>query len=213
MVTLLQNYRNFGRNYIRRKERNYCRRKEIPSLFGFYKYFFYICTHIPLTMSQYLIYIKLPVYEKEWCEHHFGNPSVFPKASNVNAVIRHFTKERPSGALPEQQQSGELAIEIPDSQSKRASIFNYLTSAGKQGIASAIDDLFTIHLYESLTDVGARGVQVTTLIQDWIQSNGISLDQLDNLRQKFYRVKDSYRKSGVNVSRGYKRDTRNSKKC
>ena len=66
-------------------------------------------------MSQYLIYIKLPVYEKEWCEHHFGNPSVFPKASNVNAVIRHFTKERPSGALPEQQQSGELAIEIPDS--------------------------------------------------------------------------------------------------
>ena len=53
-------------------------------------------------MSQYLIYIKLPVYEKEWCEHHFGNPSVFPKASNVNAVIRHFTKERPSGALPEQ---------------------------------------------------------------------------------------------------------------
>lgn len=156
-------------------------------------------------MSQYLIYIKLPVYIREWCHHHFGNPVEFPRGSNVNAVIRHFTKEQPSGVMPEQQQPGETAICIPDSQSKRASQFNYLTRSGKLGIMSAIDDLFSIHMYEDLTGPGSRGVPVTALVDDWMRSNGIGADQEHNLRQKFYRIKDSYRKKGVNVSRRYKR--------
>lgn len=163
-------------------------------------------------MSQYLIYIKLPVYVREWCEFHFGNPAVFPRHSDINAVIRHFIKQLPEGRVPLTQQPGELAIEIPDSQSKRASVFNYLTDAGRQGIASAIDNLFTMHMYESLTGVGSRGVQVSTLVEDWISTNGISYANIDNVRMKFYRIKDSYRKNGVNVSRGYKRDNRDKKK-
>lgn len=180
--------------------------KIFPSVFGKTHKVLYLCIDKPLTMSQYLVYIKLPVYVREWCEHHFGVPVEFPRGSNVNAVIRHFLKERPSGIVPEQQQADETAIRIPDSQAKRTSKFNYLTRSGKLGIASAIDDLFTLHMYEDLTGPGTRAVPVSALVEDWIHCNGISEEQEHNVRMKFYRIKDSYRKNGVNVSRRYKRD-------
>ena len=113
-------------------------------------------------MSNILIYVKVPQYEREWCEYHFGSPCDFPVATNLNSVIRHFT----------------------------------------------IDDIFVMHMWEELTDIGCRSVQLSKLIRDWMDSNGISMrgNNYDNLRMKFQRVKDAYRKKSVNVSRGYKHE-------
>lgn len=163
-------------------------------------------------MSDYIAYIKVPVYEREWCEFHFGNPAVFPAQSNLNAVLRHFLRLRPADAVPEQQQDGELAVALPDSQSKRVSSYNYLTKPARRAVAEAIDDLFVISMYEALTGVGARSVQLTALVEDWMHANGISMDQEHNLRMKFYRIRDSYRSHGINISRGYKHESKVRKK-
>ena len=160
-------------------------------------------------MSNILIYVKLPLYEREWCETHFGSPCEFPPASNLNNVIRHFSRIRPKDILPETQQEGELAICLMGSKSKKPEVYNYIGKHGKLAIAEAIDDLFTMHMWEDLTDIGCRNVQLTKLIRDWMDSNGISManNNFDNLRMKFQRIKESYKKSaGINVSRGYKHE-------
>ena len=155
-------------------------------------------------MSNVLIYIKVPLYEREWCEYHFGKPVVFPQSAHLNNVIRHFSKTRPKGMEPETQQEGEMAVVLMGSASKKPQLYNYISPSGKEAIAKAVDDLFCMHLWEDLTDIGCREVAVTKLIEDWMDSNSISRDNFHNLRMKFQRLKDAYRKAGVNVSRRYK---------
>lgn len=158
-------------------------------------------------MSDILIYIKLPHYERQWCEHHFGSPCTFPAASNVNNVIRHFLKKRPENEVPVTRQPNEIAIALPYSKSKDPRTFNWLTKHGKAAIAEAIDDIFIMQMWEDLTDIGCRHVRQSKLIYDWMASNGIKDDDNNywNLRKKFDRIKEAYRNgAGINISRGYK---------
>ena len=159
-------------------------------------------------MSEFLIYVKIPVYEREWCEHHFGRPCKFPAQSNINAVIRHFLRHRPFGVSEASSfQDDHMPIVIPDSRAKRARDFNYLSEPGRKAIAESINDLFSLHMFEQLTTPAARNIGLSCLIHDWMEENGISEEQYNNLRQKFLRIKDSYRQeSGVNISRGYKHE-------
>ena len=158
-------------------------------------------------MSEFCIYVKVPLYEKEWCEHHFGKPCKFPSQSNINSVIRHFLRTTPKGCTPRQQQPGELAIVIPYSSSKHPRDYNYLSIPGREAVSEAINDLFTIHMFEGLTDPGCRKVKLSKLILDWMLCNGISQDNYDNMRQKFTRIKEAYRKEAdINISRGYKHE-------
>lgn len=152
------------------------------------------------------IYIKLPEYERQWCKHHFGEPCTFPQQSNINSVIKFFLKKQPEGSEVETQQEGEMAIYIPDSKAKNPLYFNYLTRPGKRAIAEAINDIFTKQMFEDLSAIQFRNVPLTLIIRDWMVSNGISYDQEHNIIQKYTRIKESYRKCGVNISRGYKHE-------
>lgn len=158
-------------------------------------------------MSNILIYVKLPLYIREWCEHHFGRPCEFPAATNINNVIRHFSRPRPKDMPPETQKEGEMAICLMGSKSKKPEVYNYISKHGKSAIAEAIDDIFVMQMWEDLTDIGCRSVQLSKLVMDWMDANGISMqgNNYENLRMKFQRIKDAYRqKAGVNISRGYK---------
>lgn len=102
-----------------------------------------------------------------------------------------------------------MAICLMGSHSKKPEMYNYVSKHGKDAIAEAIDDLFVMHMWEDLTDIGCRSVQLSKLVKDWMESNGISMtgNNYDNLRQKFQRIKDAYKKkAGINVSRGYKHE-------
>lgn len=159
-------------------------------------------------MSEYLVYVKIPRYEKEWCERHFGRPCEFPTRTNLTSILRYFTKERPHDALPECQQEDEIAIVLPDSKAKAPAKFNYLNEYGKQAVAEAIDNIFTMHMWEDMTQPGCRQVRLSHLIMDWMKTNGISMagNNYDNLRMKFQRIKDAYKSKGANISRGYKHE-------
>lgn len=158
-------------------------------------------------MSNILIYVKVPAYEKQWCEFHFGSPCEFPSSSNLNNIIRHFSRRRPVGTNPETQQPGELAICLMGSASKKPEIYNYISPHGKHAIAEAIDDIFVMHLWEDLTGRGTRDVQLSSLVYDWMDANGIKDEGNNywNLRMKFQRIKDAYKKNGVNISRKNRR--------
>lgn len=163
-------------------------------------------------MSEIQVYIKIPEYERQWCYHHFGNPVTFPAQSNLNKVIRHFIKRRPDGKPVETLQDGETAIYIPDSKAKNPQYFNFLNPVGKAAIAEAIDDIFTKQMFEDLSAIQLRGVSLQKIVSGWMLDNGISWEQEHNVYQKYTRIKDSYRKCGVNISRGYKHEHRREKK-
>lgn len=162
-------------------------------------------------MSEIQVYIKIPEYERQWCAYHFGDPCKFPPQSNINNVIRHFLKKRPDGTEVETRQDGEIGICIPDSKSKNPLYYNHLSRFGKRAIAEAIDDVFTKQMFEDLTSVQVRGVAQRLIVADWMESNGISWEQEHNVSQKFTRIKDAYRKCGVNISRGYKHEGKKKK--
>lgn len=160
-------------------------------------------------MSNILIYVKLPRYEREWCEFHFGRPATFPAATNLNNIIRHFSRIRPEGTPPETQKEDELAICLLGSKSKKPEVYNYISKHGKDAIAEAIDDIFVMHMWEELSDISVRHVQLSKLVLDWMDANGISTqgNNYENLRMKFQRIKDAYKKgAGINISRGYKHE-------
>lgn len=160
-------------------------------------------------MSAILTYIKLPLYERQWCEYHFGSPCVFPSKTDINNVIRHFSRPRPADAPPETQQPGEMAICLMGSQAKKPEVYNFISKHGKEAIADAIDNIFVMHMWEELTDIGTRSVQLSKLILDWMDANGITCEDnnYENLRMKFQRIKDAYKRgAGINISRGYKHE-------
>ncbi len=61
-------------------------------------------------------------------------------------------------------------------------------------------------MFEDLSAIKFRAIPLTLIIRDWMTANGISYDQEHNIIQKYTRIKEAYRKCGVNISRGYKHE-------
>jgi hypothetical protein len=152
-------------------------------------------------MSDFNIYIRLPRYLREWAVFHFGSPCRFPSQSPINAVIRHFVRLRPSDLPVERCATDQISVCIPDSRAKPPISYNYINQYGQEAVAESINDLFTTQMYEELHDITHRGVRLSTIIYDWLTANGIDLDEYVNVRQKFYRIIESYKKAGVDISR------------
>lgn len=158
-----------------------------------------ICT-FALSMSQFVIYIKLEKYISEWLTHSLGYPVRFPNGSNENAVIRAFIQQTPKGETPETAAEGMTPIYIPDSKAKPPESYNYMTDSGKKAVREAIMDLFTRNLWNELRHIDSiKGVGVNTRIAAWCEMHGIGLDRVETVRQKYYRIRDAYKKRGINL--------------
>ena len=151
-------------------------------------------------MSQFVIYIKLEKYISEWLTHSLGYPVRFPNGSNENAVIRAFIQQTPKGETPDTAAEGMTPIYIPDSKAKPPESYNYMTDSGKKAVREAIMDLFTRNLWNELRPIDSiKGVGVNTRIAAWCEMHGIGLDRVETVRQKYYRIRDAYKKRGINL--------------
>ena len=158
-----------------------------------------ICT-FALSMSQFVIYIKLEKYISEWLTHSLGYPVRFPNGSNENAVIRAFIQQTPKGDTPDTAAEGMTPIYIPDSKAKPPESYNYMTDSGKKAVREAIIDLFTRNLWNELRPIDSiKGVGVNTRIAAWCEMHGIGLDRVETVRQKYYRIREAYKKRGINL--------------
>lgn len=150
-------------------------------------------------MSRFVIYVSLPKYLSEWLTCHLGNPVVFPPSSPQNAVIRTFIKNKklPEGIAPDCGSDGETAIAIPYSVAKPPETYNYMSPAGKAAVAEACMDLFLRALWADLSPLQEAPVGLNSLIRAWCESNGIDIERVEAVRQKFYRIRKEYAKSGI----------------
>lgn len=151
-------------------------------------------------MSQFVIYIKLEKYISEWLTHSLGCPVRFPNGSNENAVIRAFIQQTPKCETPDTAAEGMTPIYIPDSKAKPPESYNYMTDSGKKAVREAIMDLFTRNLWNELRPIDSiKGVGVNTRIAAWCEMHGIGLDRVETVRQKYYRIREAYKKRGINL--------------
>ena len=90
-------------------------------------------------------------------------------------------------------------IYIPDSKAKPPESYNYMTDSGKKAVREAIMDLFTRNLWNELRPIESINIGVNTRIAAWCEMHGIGLDRVETVRQKYYRIRDAYKKRGINL--------------
>lgn len=149
-----------------------------------------------MIMSKFCIYLNLPPYLSQWLAHSFGSPVEFPTNSNECAIIRTFVQRLPTGTLPDTARNGNVAVVIPSSKAKPPMYYNYLSPRGKSALAEAIMDLFRRNLWAELSrlDMSSR---LNSKILAWCEMHGIDIDHADTVRQKFYRMRNSYNRKGI----------------
>ena len=148
-------------------------------------------------MSSIVFYLRLEPYLRQWLVHSLGDPVVFPAQSNENAVIRRFLRKRPEDIHPELAADGLTAICIPDSKAKPPQYYNYLGKKAKAAVKETIEDLFRANLWNEISDLTRRNCGLNKTIAAWCEIHGIDDDYSETVRQKYYRMRDSYNKKGI----------------
>lgn len=152
-------------------------------------------------MSRFVIYVKLPKYLSQFIRHQLGTPVVFPPSSNENAIIRAFIRRMPQGSIPDRDDGTMTPIAIPDSVAKPPEYFNHMGERGKMAVAQAVKDLFVRALWSDITPLDASGIGTNALIAAWCECHGIELDQVETVRQCFYRIRKSYAAKGIRIKK------------
>lgn len=148
-------------------------------------------------MSSIVFYLRLEPYLRQWLVHSLGDPVVFPAQSNENVVIRRFLRKRPEDIRPELAADGLTAICIPDSKAKPPQYYNYLGKKAKAAVKETIEDLFRTNLWNEISDLTRRNCGLNKTIAAWCEMHGIDDDYSETVRQKYYRMRDSYNKKGI----------------
>lgn len=150
-------------------------------------------------MSKFCIYIRLQPFVAQFLKHSLGDPVTFPPQSVENATIHHFVTLLPHGQLPDTGGEGMTAIAIPDSRTKPAERFNHIMPRGKQAVAECCEAIFMRCLWAELGDLSTLSCKTTTAIYAWCETHGIDIDHADTIRQRYYRLRDQYKRRGIDL--------------
>ena len=148
-------------------------------------------------MSNFVIYLKLQPYLKQWLVHSLGEPVEFPPKSYENMVIRRFLQKRPKDLLPELDADDLTAVYIPDSKAKPPQYYNYLGKAAKAAVIEVIEDLFRQNLWNEIRDLTVGHKPLNKTIFAWCEMHGIDPEYGNTVRQKYYRMRNAYNKKGI----------------
>lgn len=150
-------------------------------------------------MSKFCIYVKLQPFVSQFLTHSLGDPVAFPAQSVENSTIHHFIDRLPKDKMPDTAADDMTAISIPDSKTKPAETYNYLSPRGKDAIVQCCDFLFNRNLWVELGDMSAIGCKTMTAIYAWCEKHGVNIEHADTIRQRYYRMRDSYTKKGIDL--------------
>lgn len=150
-------------------------------------------------MSQFVAYIRVKPFIRQWLVHHYGEPVVFPPQSVENATIRRFLTTTPANVVPTMGEEGDVAICIPDSKQKPVITYNYLGKHAKEAVVECIEDTFKRQMWNELNDLHDCGCSILKAIQAWCENNGISIDYDDTIKMRYQRMRNNYLKNGIDL--------------
>lgn len=153
-------------------------------------------------MSNFVIYLQLEPFVSQWLTHSYGSPVKFPAQSVENATIRRFLAKQPEGATSIEREG--TAIALPDSKAKPTLVYNHLGKHGKAALTECIEDNFKRCLWMEMCDADFDRMGMTRAMCAWCEMHGISVEYADTIRQRFYRIRESYRRKGIGMMRRWK---------
>ena len=83
-------------------------------------------------MSEFVLYLKLKPFIRQYLVNSFGDPVRFDDHSVTNARIVSVLQRRPANCTPDTAADGLTAICIPYSKQKDPACFNYVSNSGKK---------------------------------------------------------------------------------
>ena len=162
-------------------------------------------------MKDFIVYIKVEKYIKQWLEHSLGNPVRFPPHSYENEMLRRSLQKRTWNAPPVLHTDADsVAIVIPDTRHRKPEFYNYLGLEAQRQVVSAIDGLFRLALWSDCAPLIHSKQELNAGIDNWCKEHGIELDYREAVRQKFYRIRKSYQIKGIILGKIYRKKVRQS---
>lgn len=149
-------------------------------------------------MNQYVVYIKVKPFIRQWLTYHYGNPVQFPVQSVENATIRRFLTKQPDGK-PKMGDIDDVPICIPDSKQKPVITYNYLGEHAKEAVEECIEDTFRMQMWNDLNDLHECGCSILKGVQAWCENNGISIDYDCTIKMRYQRMRKSYLSNGIDL--------------
>ena len=150
-------------------------------------------------MSKFCVYIPLEPFVKQWLVNKYGEPVKFQAQSIENYTIQTFVIKKPANVEPDVAEEGTVSVAIPDSIHKPAKFFNHLTPRGKKAVKQNIEHLFNLNLWNELGDMSSLGCKTMTAIYAWCENHGIDVEYCDTIRQRYYRIRNSYTKKRIDL--------------
>lgn len=74
-----------------------------------------------------------------------------------------------------------------------------MSPRGKNAIVQCCELLFNRNLWVELGDMSAIGCKTMTAIYAWCEKHGIDVEYAYTIRQRWYRLRDSYTKKGIDL--------------
>lgn len=158
-------------------------------------------------MSNFVIYLKLKPYVRQYLEHHYGIPVQFDDHSVTNARIVSVLMKRPKDVSPDTAAPDLTPVCIPYSKQKEPSSWNYVTERGKQFIIEHIEAVFMDNLWKEMSQMCGDDSKLQSAAYAWCEMHGINIDYADTIRMRFYREKKKFLRHGIDLrSKKRKRD-------
>lgn len=147
-------------------------------------------------MSNYLVYIKMPSYLRQWFIHrHSGSePVVLRQGCIETKILRLAQSTWPQGQIPAQKQEGEVAVCIPYYKARDPRTYNYIVPSGKKALLEQIKNDFAVDCWTFLHDFGKIGQQQKQLIYLFMEQRGIKEDGScwDSIAKTYQRLRKNY---------------------
>ncbi len=157
-------------------------------------------------MKDICVYVKVERYIAQWLAATMGLPVRFPPQSFENEVLRRLLTVCPKNVEPRLPGDGDVAIVIPDSSTRPPEYYNYLGRRSEQMMRTVIDSLFRLHLWWGCVHLIATPGELNAGLDAWCASVGISLDNREAVRQKFYRMRRKYESQQIILGKKYRKD-------
>lgn len=155
-------------------------------------------------MKDITVGIKLEGYVKEWLEGALGRPVRFPAKSYENALLHRFLTR---GGQARQVDDNVLIV-ISDCHYRKPETYNCLGRDGRRAMAAAIDALFRIDLWSGCAGLVHTDGNLNKGLDEWCKKKGISVENREAVRQKFYRMRKAYNERGIIIGKIYGKSVR-----
>lgn len=151
-------------------------------------------------MSEFVIYLKLKPFIRQYLVHHFGNPVRFDDHSVTNArIVSVLQRRQPMYNREESEDPDAVPVCIPYSKQKDPACWNYVSERGRKFIIEHIEAVFLSNLWNEMSEMCGDDTKLQTAAFAWCEMHGISLDHADTIRMRYYREKVRLLKHGIDL--------------